>query len=137
MVALDLGDRRVGVAVCDAGRVLATPYGTVKRVGDRPAEHAEIASIVAETGAVLVVVGLPLSLDGTQGPASRSVLSEVRALRRSLGVPIETHDERLSTVSAESNLADGGVKGRKRRQVVDQVAASIILQAWLDGQTPH
>lgn len=134
VVALDLGDRRIGVAVCDPGRVLATPYGTVKRVGDRPLEHAEINDIISETGAVLVVVGLPLSLDGQKGPAAKSVASEVRALRRALPVPVETHDERLTTVSAEGSLADGGVRGRKRREVVDQVAASIILQGWLDGQ---
>lgn len=132
VLALDLGDRRVGVAVCDPGRRLATPYGTVHRVGDRPKEHAEIAALVAETEAVLVVVGMPLSLDGDQGPAARSVLSEVRALKRALPVPVETHDERLTTVTAEDQLAGGGVKGRKRRQVVDQVAASVILQGWLD-----
>ena len=133
MVALDLGDRRVGVAVCDAGRVLATPYGTVNRVGDRPKEHAEIQKIVDETGAVLVVVGLPLSLDGDVGPAARAVISEVKGLNRALSVPVETHDERLTTITAEGNLADGGVKGRKRRSVVDQVAASVILQSWLDA----
>ncbi len=132
MLALDLGDRRIGVAVCDAGRVLATPYGTVKRVGDRPKEHAEIQEIIDETGAVLVVVGLPLSLDGQLGPAARSVVSEVKGLHRALSVPVETHDERLTTITAEGNLADGGVRGRKRREVVDQVAASVILQGWLD-----
>ncbi len=120
------------MAVCDPQRRLATPYGTVKRVGDRPKEHGEIAEMVAETGAVLVLVGLPLSLDGQLGPAAKSVNSEVRALRRNLSVPVETHDERLTTVTAEDHLASGGVRGRKRREVVDQVAASIILQAWLD-----
>lgn len=133
MLALDLGDRRIGVAVCDDGRTVATPYGTIQRVGDRPAEHRLIAEAVAETGAVLIVVGLPLSLDGGEGPAARSVLSEVRALNRTMEVPVETYDERLSTVTAEERLGQGGVKGRKRRQVVDQVAAAVILQSWLDG----
>ncbi len=129
---MDLGDRRVGVAVCDRERTLATPYGTIKRVGNRPVEHGEIQDLVSETEATLVVVGLPLSLDGSVGPAARSINNEVRALRRNLSVPVETHDERLTTVSAEANLAESQVPGRKRRDVVDQVAASIILQSWLD-----
>jgi putative Holliday junction resolvase len=113
---------------------LATPYGTVVRIGDRPAEHRQIEEMVMETGATLVIVGLPLSLEGSIGPAARSMLREVRALQRSLSVPVRTHDERMTTITAENNLARGGVKGRKRRQVVDQVAASVILQSWLDGQ---
>ncbi len=112
---------------------MATPYGTVHRVGDRPAEHREIATMVAETEAELVVVGLPLSLDGETGPAARGVLSEVRALGRSLGLPVETHDERLTTVTAEDYLAERGIRGRKRREVVDQVAAAVILQSWIDA----
>lgn len=136
VLALDLGDRRIGVAVSDSDRRLATPYGTVHRVGDRPAEHRSIDELVDETGAVLVVVGLPRSLDGELGPAARAVSSEVRALRRRLTVPVETHDERLTTVTAEDRLARGGVRGRKRRQVVDQVAAAVILQSWIDGQSP-
>lgn len=135
MVGLDLGDRRIGVAVCDPDRRLATPYGTVHRVGDRTREHRSLAELVAESEAVLVVVGLPLSLDGKTGPAARAVLSEVRALRRTLPVPVQTHDERLTTVTAENRLAQGGVGGRKRRQVVDQVAAAVILQSWIDARS--
>ncbi len=136
VLALDLGDRRIGVAVCDPDRRLATPYGTVHRVGDRPAEHRSIDELVGETGAVMVVVGLPRSLDGGLGPAARAVGSEIKALRRSLSVPVESHDERLTTVTAEDGLARGGVRGRKRRQVVDQVAAAVILQSWIDAQSP-
>jgi putative Holliday junction resolvase len=112
---------------------VATPYGTVKRVGDRPKEHAEIAELIAETGAVLLVVGLPISLDGQNGPAARSVLSEVRALAKALPVPVETHDERMSTVTAHSRLAESGRSSRKRRDVVDQSAAAVILQDWIDA----
>lgn len=133
MLALDLGERRIGVAVCDAGRTVATPYDTIKRVGDRPVEHAAIAQLVADTDAVLVVVGLPLSLDGGAGPAARSVLSEVRALTKALPVPVETHDERMSTVSAHARLAEGGRSSRKRRDVVDKSAAAVILQDWIDA----
>ncbi len=133
VVGLDLGSKRIGVAVCDAGRMVATPYETVRRVGDRPVEHQRITEIVAETEAVLLLVGLPLSLDGSVGQAAKTVLSEVRALRRTLTVPVETHDERLTTVTADDYLSQQRVRGNKRRDVVDQVAAAVILQSWIDG----
>ena len=134
-IGLDLGDRRIGVAVCDVDRTVATPYETLKRVGNRPLEHGRIGEIVTETAATVVVVGLPLSLDGSAGPAARKVLSEVKALRKSLadaGVEVVTHDERNSTVTAGHSLADAGVDGRRRRDVVDQLAAAVILQSWID-----
>ncbi|MGH1493984.1 MAG: Holliday junction resolvase RuvX [Acidimicrobiales bacterium] len=133
MLGLDLGDRRIGVAICDSDRTLATPYGTVHRVGDRPAEHRLIQDMLTETEADLLVVGLPLSLDGETGPAAKAVLSEVRGLRRALGIEVVTHDERLTTVTAEDYLAERGIRGRKRREVVDQVAAAVILQSWIDA----
>lgn len=135
-IGLDLGDRRIGVAVCDAGRTVATPSETVRRVGDRPVEHDLIAEIVDRTEATVVVVGLPLSLDGSVGPAARKVLSEVKALRRRLalgGVEVVTHDERNTTRTAAHSLADAGVGSRKGRGVVDQVAAAVILQSWIDA----
>jgi putative holliday junction resolvase len=134
VLALDLGRRRIGVAVCDDARTVATPYRTVNRSGHRPDEHAELADLVVEIGAVAVVVGLPLSLDGTLGPAAKGVLSEVKALRRVLGVPVVTHDERLSTVTAEASLDRGGIRGPRRRDVVDQLAAQVILQSWMEGR---
>jgi putative Holliday junction resolvase len=130
-LGLDLGGRRIGVAVSSGA--LATPYETVERAADA---HARIAELVEETGAEVVVVGLPLSLDGSEGPAAEAVLAEVEELRGALGVPVETYDERLTTVTAERALREQGVKGRRRRQVVDQVAAAVILQAWLDGRAP-
>jgi putative Holliday junction resolvase len=80
----------------------------------------------------VVVVGLPLSLDGSAGPAARHVRREVTALQRALDVPVETYDERLTTVTADRSLRTLEVRGARRRQVVDQVAAAILLQAWLD-----
>lgn len=133
VVGLDLGSKRIGVAICDAGRMVATPYETVRRVGDRPVEHRRIAEIVVETEAVLLLVGLPLSLDGSVGQAAKTVLSEVRALRRAMTIPVETHDERLTTVTADDYLSQQRVRGNKRRDVVDQVAAAVILQSWIDG----
>jgi putative holliday junction resolvase len=135
-LGLDLGDRRIGVAVSDAGGVLATPYETVSRMGDRRREHARLAELVAETGAEVVVVGMPVSLSGDQGPAARKVRREVAALRAALDVPVETYDERFTTVTADRSLRAMEVKGARRRQVVDQVAAAVLLQAWLDRRRP-
>lgn len=114
--------------------MVATPLQTVHRTGHRPDEHQILADLVAETEAAAVVVGLPLSLDGSTGPAAKNVLSEVKALRKVLGVPVTTHDERFSTVEAEDQLDRGGVRGRRRRAVIDQSAATVILQSWLDGR---
>lgn len=135
VVGLDLGSRRIGVAVSDSGGVLATPYSVIERSGDPAADRARIAGVVHELEAGTVVVGLPLSLDGSRGPAATAAVTEVDALRQVLDVPVEVHDERLSTMSAHRSLTASGLKGSaRRRQVVDQVAAAVVLQSWLDGR---
>ena len=119
---------------------MATPYAVIERSGDAEATRAEVARIVDEVGAGVVVVGLPVSLDGRRGPAARAALEEVAALRDVLDVPVETHDERLTSVSANRALAEAGVTGRRRRLkarrtgVVDQAAAAVLLQSWLDSR---
>jgi putative Holliday junction resolvase len=140
VVAVDLGTRRIGVAVSDAGGIMATPYCTVERSGDVGADRARLADIVAELGAGLVVVGLPLSMDGSVGPAASAALNEADALRRILDVPVESHDERLTSVTAKRSLAAAGVTGRRRGRAarrsgaVDQAAAAVLLQSWLDSR---
>ncbi len=131
-VGLDLGTRRIGVAVSDSGGVLATPYSVIERSGDEDADRARIVETVRELEADAVVVGLPLSLDGSRGPAATAAVVEIDALREALDVPVACHDERLSTVSAHRSLAASGLKGAARRKVVDQVAAAVVLQSWLD-----
>ena len=138
-VALDLGTRRIGVAVSDSGGIMATPYSTIERSGDPAVDRAKVAAIVAEVGAGLVVVGLPLSMDGSEGPAAKAALEEAEALRQVLDVPVEYQDERLTSVSANRSLTDAGVTGRRRRKArvagaVDQTAAAVLLQAWLDSK---
>jgi putative Holliday junction resolvase len=133
VIGIDFGSRRIGVAVSDAGQKVATPFETIKRVGDRTVEHGRIAEIVAEVGAVTVVVGLPRSLDGSDGRAVDLVRSEVRGLARRLPIPIEEYDERFTTVEAERSLRATGTKGRAKRDVIDQVAAAVLLQGWLDA----
>ena len=138
VVALDLGSRRVGVAVSDTGGIMATPYSVIERSGDVRADRARVADIVSEVAAELVVVGLPLSLDGSVGPAAAAALEEAERLREVVGVPVECHDERLSSVTANRSLTAAGVTGRRRRRarragVVDQTAAAVLLQSWLDS----
>ncbi len=136
-VGLDLGSRRIGVALSDSAGVVATPHEVITRSSDRTRDHARIADLVDEAGAEVVVVGLPLSLDGSVGPAARGVLDEADELRTRLEVNVVTWDERLSTVEAQQRLRAAGVRGRKGRRVVDQVAATVILQSWLDAGQPR
>ena len=132
VVGLDLGGRRIGVAVSDASGTVATPHSVLERCGDTATDHATIAAVVDELGAERVVVGLPLSLDGTVGPAASAVRDEIAALAVALPVPVEAHDERLTTVTAQRALTAQKVRARDRRRVVDKVAAAVILQSWLD-----
>jgi putative Holliday junction resolvase len=134
VLALDLGARRIGVAVSDPGAVLASPYATIERGREPGEDHRRIAELVDEVGAVCVVVGLPLSLDGGRGPAARLVEGELPAIRSALRVPVELHDERLTTVSASRSLRERGVKAKAQRAVIDREAAAVLLQAWLNGQ---
>lgn len=132
-LGLDLGERRIGVALSDSAGTVATPYEVLHRSLDRSRDHQRIVELVAETGAEVVVVGLPLSLDGTRGPAAQAVEAEAAELQQRLGVAVELWDERLSTVEAAKRLAGAGLGPRRRRHTVDQVAATVILQAWLDA----
>ncbi len=133
VVALDLGKQRVGVAVSDSAGVMAVPSTTVERTGDVGRDRRRVAAEIIELEAERVVVGLPLSLDGSEGPAAAWAREEAGALAALVAVPVELYDERLTTVSAHRSLVAAGVKGRDRRRVVDQVAAAVLLQAWLDG----
>jgi putative Holliday junction resolvase len=134
VVGVDLGSKRVGVAVSDAGRVIASPYEVVIRSGDPAEDRKRLATIVEEVDASLVVVGLPLSMDGSVGAAATSALEEAAALAEVVAVPVETFDERLTTVSADRSMRAGRMGAVARRKVVDKVAAAVMLQAWLDGQ---
>jgi putative Holliday junction resolvase len=139
-LGVDVGRVRVGVAVSDPDGILATPLVTLPRVreaGSRnvPADMSELARLAAEYDTVEVVVGLPVTLAGREGPAA----AEARAYAQRLGaligpVPVRLSDERMSTVVASRRLSEQGVRGRRQRKVVDQAAAVEILQGWLDAQ---
>lgn len=133
-LGLDLGAKRIGVAVSDRSGTVASPLSVVQRSGDRSVDHRVIARLVVEEEADVVVVGLPLSLDGTSGPAAQAARTEMAALASVLAVPVVSHDERFTTRTAQEALRQGGVKRAKQRAVVDKVAAAVMLQAWLDAQ---
>jgi len=135
-LGLDLGSRRVGVAISDRDGRVVTPLVTLERSRNRDADHTAIDELVTEYDVEVVVVGLPLSLDGGIGPAARAVLDEVEEMSPRLSVPVETVDERFTTVEAEQNLRDAGVRGRNKTKVIDQAAAVVLLQAWLERKTP-
>ena len=131
-LGLDPGDARIGVARSDPSGFLATPVETVRR---GRGDLARIAAIIAEEEAVEVVVGLPRSLSGGEGPAATKVREfAVRLAARVAPVPVRLVDERLTTVSAEAMLRDRGKKGQQRRSVVDMAAAVMILQHALDTE---
>ena len=134
VLGIDLGAKRVGIAVSDSARRVATPIEVVARSGDLIRDHLAFRALVDEWEVTMVVVGVPYSLDGSVGPAATSVLAEIEALRATLPVPVETYDERLSTVTAERSLMRQNLRADERRRVVDMVAASVLLQGWLDAE---
>ncbi|WP_219413598.1 Holliday junction resolvase RuvX [Pseudonocardia nigra] len=136
-LGVDVGAVRVGVAVSDPDGVLATPLRTVPRDVAGGADLRTIAELVSEHEAVGVVVGLPRTLAGREGPAAETARAFAEALERVVDVPVELSDERLTTVVATQQLRQRGVKGRKQRAVVDQAAAVAILQGWLDAGRPR
>jgi len=136
-VGIDLGARRIGIAVTDSAGTMALPRTTVIRSGDIQRDHRSLTELALEEEAVVVVVGLPLSLDGSRGRAATAAVEEADALRALLAphhIDVELFDERLTTVSAHQALAAGGAGGRRRRPIVDQAAATVMMEAWLDGR---
>lgn len=130
-MGLDVGDRRIGVALSDETATLASALTTVSRVGPRK-DAAAVADLARRHEVTAVVVGLPLNMDGTRGPQAEKVLAFVEGLRRRLEVPVVLRDERLTTVEAHERLRERGMGWKERKRVVDQAAAVVILQEYLD-----
>lgn len=130
-LGLDVGERRIGVALSDASGWMASALTTVAA---RPEEQAiaRIGRLAVEHAVHAIVVGLPLTMRGEVGPQATTVQRFAETLREALGLPIHLFDERLTTAAAEQLLRDMGLKPEKRRQQIDQVAAAIILQDFLD-----
>lgn len=131
ILGLDVGERRIGVAICDAQERLALPLTTLQRRGD-DFTLAEIADIVLKEGVEAIVVGLPLSLDGSLGPQAQEVAAFTQALAQHIAITVTPWDERFSTAEAERLLREAGHSHRAMRDRRDAAAAAIILQSYLD-----
>ncbi|MBJ95174.1 MAG: Holliday junction resolvase RuvX [Rickettsiales bacterium] len=133
-LGLDVGTVTIGIAVSDPLGMFAQPVRTLRRTG-RKADVAEIVSLVREREVGTVVIGLPLRTDASEGESAKEARRMAAALAAALpDIPMVLQDERFSTAEAERTLIEGGVRRKKRKQVVDQVAAVLILQSWLDIQ---
>jgi len=131
LLALDVGDVRIGVALSDESGTLASGLATLRAGGPRKDAQAVLA-LVREHGVGEVVVGLPLLLDGSLGAQGEKVMRFVERLRRVLRIPVVARDERLTSVAAGERLAEAGVKLRDRKARLDQAAATLVLQELLD-----
>lgn len=131
-LGLDLGSKRIGVALCDPEERVATPLTVVQRGKSRVDDHAKIASLVTEYGAEAVVVGLPLNMSSKVTAAAQAAIDETEQLKRAVGVPVHLYDERLTTVTADRSLMEMEMKADARRRVVDKVAAAVMLQSFID-----
>lgn len=131
-IALDIGDARIGVALSDMLGILASPYETYKRRAPIQ-DYVYFAELIKRQECDVCVLGLPVNMDGTRGERVRLVEEFATELAKHTDVPIVFVDERLTTVSAERLLIEADMRRDKRKQVIDQIAASIILRSYLDG----
>lgn len=133
ILGLDYGEKRLGFALSDTGEMIALPLRVVEC--RRPEDALkETLNVCAETKAERLVVGLPLNMDGSKGPAAQKVLAFVEKIGAQLAIPVCTWDERLSTKAATAVLIEAGTSRRRRKDVVDKLAAQIMLQNFLDAQ---
>lgn len=130
MLAVDPGRRRVGLALSDESRLLASPLRTLDAL-PLASLSERIAAIAREVGAVELVVGLPRNLDGSAGDSARAARALAEELKRSTRLPVSLQDERLSSVAAERELVGQGLRRDRRKKVVDQLAATLILEGFL------
>lgn len=133
-LGVDLGSKRIGLAVSDRSGTIASPLSVLQRSRSRRHDLEEIARIARDEEVEMIVVGLPLMMSGGMGTAAKAAVAEAERLATVVDVPVVTHDERLTTVTAERTMRDADMRAPERRQRVDKVAAAIILQSWLDAR---
>ena len=132
VMALDVGSKRIGVAICDPTRTIAQSYEVLKRTS-RKADYARYLEIIAQEEITLLVVGLPTRIDGSDSDTAVWIRDYIAEFSKQIDIPIEFWDESYTTVMAEESLRQRGKRGKKARQRVDAVAAAIILQSYLDA----
>jgi len=136
ILAVDFGDARTGLAVCDPGELLASPLKTVEH-WDPKQVAAQAAQAARDTGAEKIVVGHPLNMDGSAGPRAQLCREFSQMLREASGLPVVLWDERQTTVTAARYLNDTDTRGKKRKKVIDAVAATVILESYLGWRKNH
>ena len=134
VLGLDLGSKRIGVAVSDRSGIIATPLTVIRRGSAQSVDHREIARIARDEEVEAIVVGLPLNMDGTEGRSAKAARFEVDRLATVVDMPVFLHDERLTTVEADRVLMEARMRAEARRRLVDKVAAAVMLQSWLDAR---
>lgn len=132
-LGIDLGSKRIGVAVSDRTGTIASPLTVISRSGSVRRDHDTLAALAVEEEVEMIVVGLPLNMNGTLGPAAQAAMREAKALATVVDMPVVTFDERRTTVTADHALMEGGLSASARRKYVDKVAAAVMLQTWLDS----
>ena len=132
VVGVDLGSKRIGIALSDPTRTVASPHVVIQRAADQGLDHEAIVAIARETGATTIVVGLPLMTDGSRGIQGDKAEAFVEQLRRYTQLPIHMQDERYSTSEVEDLLISAGRCREERKKIIDSAAASIILQRFMD-----
>lgn len=133
-LGIDPGTKRIGIAVSDLSGTIASPLSVLQRSSSKDHDLRELARIAREEEAEVIVVGLPLNMDGSRGASARAATGLARGLATLVDVPVELHDERLTTVTAERAMLEAGLDAIQRRQRVDKVAAAVMLQSWLDAR---
>jgi putative Holliday junction resolvase len=136
LMGLDVGEKTVGIAVCDPGLAVATPVETLRR-GKFTADVQKLARLIAERKIGGLVIGLPVNMDGSEGPRCQSVRQFARNLLERIDLPLAFWDERLSTMAVTRTLIEADMSRKRRDEVVDKMAASFILQGALDYLRRH
>ena len=136
-MALDVGEKRIGVAMSDELGIAASPFGTIARSASERADLREVARLVEEHSVSKVIVGIPIMLSGKEAIQAEKARSFARKLASRIKAPVEMWDERLTTVEAERALLEAGGTRAKRKQAVDKVAAALILRGYLAAKGSH
>lgn len=132
LIGLDVGVKTIGLALSDAGRIIASPYRTIRR-GKFARDVEELRLIIADNDVGAAIVGLPINMNGTEGPRCQSVRQFAANLQAKIDIDVAFWDERLSTVAAERTLLAADISRKRRSQVIDKMAAAYILQGALDN----
>ena len=134
-MGLDLGDKTIGVAISDELGIAANPVTVIQRTGSLKREIGEVRKLAEENGVGRIVVGMPYMLDGSVGVQAEKVTEFIEEMRKRISIPIDTWDERFTTVEVERILIEGDQSREKRRKVIDKMAAAVMLNSYMDRES--